>query len=85
MTIEQELREVLAKYGIGLMIHEFAKNDRVNIYPTRYKGIHKMQLNLRGKLATCQLSDLLKHCLSDADFKDWRASLVDGQLEVKKQ
>jgi hypothetical protein len=74
MTTEQELREVLAKYGIGLEIGEFSKNDRVNTYPTRYRGIHKLSLNLRGKLESCPLAELLKHCLSDADFKDWQAS-----------
>lgn len=77
MTTEQELREALAKYGIGFELGEYAKHDRVNLYPTRYRGIHKMSLQLRGHLSTCPLADLLKHCLSEADFKDWKAKELE--------
>lgn len=71
MTTDKELREVLAKYGIGLDIDELARNDRVNLYPTKYKGVHKETLWLRGRLADCPLEEFLKYCLSKTDYNDW--------------
>jgi hypothetical protein len=71
MTTEKELRETLSMYGCGLEIHEFSKHDRISAYPTKLKGIHKMELNLRDHLDTCPLADILKHLLSKKDFEEW--------------
>ncbi|MGD0071381.1 MAG: hypothetical protein ABSB71_07895 [Candidatus Bathyarchaeia archaeon] len=72
MTTEKELREILNSYGVGLEIKEFSKNDRVVTYPTRYQGIHRMELTLRGHLSKISLEELLKHELSKKDFEDWK-------------
>jgi hypothetical protein len=71
MTNEKELREILNSYAIGLEVFEYKKYDKVVAYPTRYQGIHRMELTLRGHLDTISLKELLKHLLSKKDFEEW--------------
>lgn len=87
MTTEPELRKELATFGIGFELIEFGKRDRVNLYPTRSKGVHKISLDLRCHLAEIELADMLKYCLSKSDFQAWKTTkqmcLVTEQKEVK--
>jgi hypothetical protein len=93
MTTEKDLREILNSYAIGLELHEYKNNDKVVVYPTRYQGIHRMELTLRGHLNTISLKELLKHLLSKKDFEEWvflstpikATGSLSREQETKKQ
>ena len=85
MTTEEELRKELAEFGVGLEVLEFSKKDRVNLYPTRSKGIHKMSLELRCHLKDVELANMMKYCLSKAEFETWQKNKQVTLVVEKKE
>lgn len=74
MATEEEFRAALAEFGIGLELIQFKTHDRVNLYPTRSKGIHRIEINLRRHLSDIDLASMMKYSLSPTDFERWLTS-----------